>query len=127
MTRILCLDDDPEALILLNMILKRLGYEVLTTTSSDEALDIMRQQSFDLLTQDFMRPDLDGLEFLKIMKSDPALRDIPVLSVASRERDSLAEAVKSAGLDPDRDVAGYVTKPFHPATLVDAVKSVLAR
>ncbi len=127
MTRILCLDHDPEILDFLSLILKRARYEVLTTTSSYEALDIMRRQSIDLLTQDFMRPDLDGLEFLKIMKADTALWRIPVLHVASRARGPWADAVRHAGLDPDRDVAGYITKPFHYATLVDAVKSILAR
>ena len=57
-TRILCLDDDLDTLNLLDRILKRAGYEVLTTTSNNEALDIMHHQPIDLLTQDYMRPDL---------------------------------------------------------------------
>ncbi len=127
MTRILCLDDDPDTLNLLRLILTRAGYEVIDTTSSYEALDILRHQPIDLITQDFMRPELDGLEFLKIMKLDTALRDIPVLSVASRERDPWAEAMKRAGFDPDRDLAGYVTKPFGPFDLLDAVEAALTR
>jgi CheY-like chemotaxis protein len=123
----LCLDDNSEELTLLSVILKRAGYEVLTTTSSYEALDILRHQPIDLLTQDFMRPDLDGLEFLKIMKLDAALHEIPVVSVAARERDPWVEAVKRAGLDPDRDVAGYVTKPYGPFEIVDAVEAALTR
>ncbi len=127
MTRILCLDDDLDMLNLLGLALKRAGYEVPTTTSSYKALDILRHQPIDLLTQDFMRPDLDGLEFLKIMRSDAALCNIPVLMVASRERDPWAEAVKRAGLDPDRDVAGYVTKPYSPFELLDAVEAALIK
>jgi CheY-like chemotaxis protein len=74
-----------------------------------------------------MRPGLDGLEFLKIMKSDAALCNIPVLMVASRERGPWAEAIKHAGLDPDHDVAGYVTKPFGPLELLEAVEAALSQ
>jgi len=127
MTRILCLDDDLEVLNLLSRILTRIGYEILTTASSYEALDILRHQPIDLLTQDYMRPELDGLQFLKIMKADAALCRIPVLIVASRARDGWAEAVKRAGLDPDRDVDGYVTKPFSPSGILNAVEAALTR
>jgi CheY-like chemotaxis protein len=127
MTRILCLDDDPELLNLLRLTLKRVGYEVLTTTSSYEALDILRQQPIDLLTQDFMRPDLNGLEFLKIMKADAALRDIPVVGVSARPRAARVEEMKQVGLDLERDLAGYITKPFSPFEIVEAVEAALAK
>ncbi len=127
MTRILCLDDDSETLDFMRLILTRVGYEVLTTTRNYEALDIMHHQSIDLLTQDYMRPDLDGLEFLKMMKSDAALRDIPVLGVAALARDLWAEGMKRLGLDPDRDLAGYVTKPFGPFEVLEAVSTALIK
>jgi CheY-like chemotaxis protein len=127
MTRILCLDDDSDMVNLLSLALKRAGYEVLTTTSSYKALDILRHQPIDLLTQDFMRPDLDGLEFLKILKSDAALRDIPVLGVSARPRDPRAEEMKRVGLDLERDLAGYVTKPYSPFELLEAVEAALTK
>jgi CheY-like chemotaxis protein len=127
MTRILCLDDEPEILDLLSLILKPKGYEVLSTTNGREAQEILRHQSIDLLTQDFARPDLNGLELLQIMKSDAALRDIPVLGVSARPRDRRAEEMKQAGLDLDRDLAGYVTKPFGPFELLEAVEAALTK
>jgi CheY-like chemotaxis protein len=127
MIRILCLDDDPEVVVLLSRILRPAGYEVLSTTNSHEALDILRHQPIDLITQDFMRPDIHGLEFLQIMKSDAALRDIPVLGVSARPRDGRAEEMKLAGLDLERDLAGYVTKPFGPFELLVAVETALTK
>ena len=127
MTRILCLDDDPEVVVLLGLILRRAGYEVLSTTNSHEALDILRHQPIDLITQDFMRPDIYGLEFLQIMKSDAVLRDIPVLGVSARPRDGRAEEMKLAGFDLDRDLAAYVTKPFGPFEIVEAVEAALTK
>jgi CheY-like chemotaxis protein len=127
MTRILCLDDDSDALNLLSLILKRADYEVLCATSSYEALDILRRQPIDLITQDFMRPDLDGLEFLKMMKSDATLCDVPVVGVSARPRGPRAEEMKQAGLDLERDLAGYVTKPYGPFEIVDAVEVALTK
>ncbi len=125
MTRILCLDDEPEILDLLSLILKRNGYEVLGTTSGYEALEILRHQPIDLLTQDFARPDINGLKFLQIMKSDTALRDIPVIGVSAKPRDARTEEMKQAGLDIEHDLACYITKPFSPYELLNAVETVL--
>jgi CheY-like chemotaxis protein len=61
------------------------------------------------------------------MKSDAALRDIPVLGVSARPRDRRAEEMKQAGLDLDRDLAGYVTKPFGPFELLEAVEAALTK
>ncbi len=127
MTRILCLDDEPEILDLLSLILKRKGYEVLSTTNGREALEILRRQPIDLITQDFARPDLNGFEFLKMMKSDATLRDIPVLGVSARPRDLRTEEMKQVGLDLERDLAGYVTKPYGPLELLEAVEAALTK
>lgn len=54
MTRILSLDDEPEMLALLSLILRRAGYECLGTTDEQEALSILRTQSIDLFTQEEM-------------------------------------------------------------------------
>ena len=126
MTRILCLDDDSDVLKLLSLCLMRKGYDVVVTANSLEALDILRTQSIDLLTQDFMRPDIHGIEFLQIMKSDAALRNIPVLGVSARPREIRAEELKQAGFDIDRDLAGYITKPFGPSELLNAVEAALS-
>ena len=125
MTCVLCLDDEPEILDLLNLILKPKGYEVFYTTSGYEALEILRHQPIDLVTQDFMRPELNGLEFLKIMKADAGLRDIPVIGVSARPRAIRTEEMKLAGLDIELDLACYVTKPFGPYELMNAVETVL--
>jgi CheY-like chemotaxis protein len=59
------------------------------------------------------------------MKSDAALRNIPVLGVSARPREIRAEELKQAGFDIDRDLAGYITKPFGPSELLNAVEAAL--
>jgi CheY-like chemotaxis protein len=127
MTRILCLDDEPEITDLLGLILERKGYDVIGTTDGRAALEVLRYQPIDLFTQDFARPYLNGLELLQIMKSDAAFRNIPVIGVSARPRDARAEEMKQVGLDLEHDLACYVTKPINPGELLEAVEAVLIK
>ena len=127
MTRILCLDDDHEFTDLLRLILTRAGYEVITTSEEAQALAILRAQPPDLFTQDFLRPGVGGWEFLRMMKSDAGLRDIPVLGISAGPRDMRARQLESMGLDIERDLVGYLTKPFGPIELLDVVEATLQK
>jgi CheY-like chemotaxis protein len=128
MTRILGLDDEPEMVEILRLILERAGYEFIGTTNSQEALAILRTQPADLFIQDFMRPDRpNGWDLLRLMKSDPTLSDIPVLGVSAGPRKTRAEQLKGLGIDIDRDLEDYVQKPYGPMELLEAVEAVLKR
>jgi CheY-like chemotaxis protein len=129
MARILSLDDEPGFLKLLQMILERAGHESLTTTDAEEALSILRSQSIDLLTQDFMRPHMDGFELLHLMKSDENLRTIPILAVTAGAKDFRAAQLEETGLDLDldRDLDGFLSKPFLPQDLLTMVEAILER
>jgi DNA-binding response OmpR family regulator len=126
MARILSLDDELEMLALIQLILEKAGYESLTTDRNKEALSILRTQSIDLFTQDWHRPGMNGADFLRVMKSDERLRGIPVLAItAGTWIEARAEQLKQLGLDFDRDLAGYIGKPFEPAELLDTVEAIL--
>jgi CheY-like chemotaxis protein len=127
MTRILSLDDEPEMLDLIRLILESSGYEFQGTTSDREALSILRTQRVDLFTQDFMRPGPGGAEFLRRMRSEPALSSIPVLAITAGARENRAEQLERVGLDVDRDLDGYVRKPFEPKELLDTVEAILTK
>jgi len=128
MVRILSLDDESQMLDLLRLILERVGYECLGTTDEQEALSILRTQPVDLFTQDFMRPGgLCGVEFLRKLKSDEALRDIPVVGISARPRDARAKELELAGLDMERDLDGYVQKPFAPQELFVVIEAALRK
>jgi CheY-like chemotaxis protein len=127
MARILCLDDEGEMLDLMRLILEPAGYELLTTTDSYEALELLRRERVDLLTQDFMRPDVDGWELMRRMKADAHLARIPVLGVTAGAREARARQAARVGLDLERDLVGFVNKPFGPHELLEAVGEALDR
>ena len=131
MLRILMLDDESQMFDLMQMILEpagfvaEAGYELIGTTDTQEALTILRTQSIDLFTQDFARPDINGVELLQIMKSDPALASIPVLAITAGSWEMRSEQLEAAGLDIERDLVGFMRKPFSPVELVEGIKSAL--
>jgi CheY-like chemotaxis protein len=128
MVRILSLDDEPEMLNLMRLILGRAGYECLGTTDEQETLSILRTQSVDLFTQDFMRPvGLGGIEFLRKLKSDEALKDIPVVGISARPRGARAEELETAGMDMERDLDGYIQKPLGPQELLEVIEAALRK
>lgn len=119
MTRILSLDDEPEILKLLGVSLELAGYEHSHTTDGRKALDILRHERIDLLTQDIMRPKMDGWELYRLMKSDADLRHIPVLFISAGARaDRMVECRALYNDD-------YLTKPFSPQELISAVTALL--
>jgi len=79
MTRILCLDDDPDILKLLRFILEISGYECSCMVDSHEALAMLRTRSIDLLIQDVLRPDIRGELMCQMIRGDESLRNIPIL------------------------------------------------
>lgn len=128
MTRILGLDDEPEMVEFLRLILEHAGYDFIGTTNSEEALVILRTHPVDLFIQDFMRPDQpNGWDLLRLMTSDPALSGIPVLGVSAGRREIRAEQLKRMGMDIDRDLEDYFQKPYGPMELLEAVEVVLKR
>jgi CheY-like chemotaxis protein len=117
MTCILSLDDEPELLNLYRLILARHGFEHITTTDAYQALDILRNEQVDLFTQDLMHPGIDGWQILEIMRSEPRLRDIPVLVVSS-----IAPVQKSPCTTRDTIC---LKKPFGVPEFLDAVEHQL--
>jgi two-component system phosphate regulon response regulator PhoB len=110
----------------LRLVLERAGYEFVGAVTGEQALKIMRAQSIDLLTQDFMRPHQpDGRALIREMKADASISSIPVLGVSAGSIDFRRKRFKEVGLDFERDVDGYITKPFGPAELIIAVEAIL--
>ena len=115
------MDDEPDALEVLEFNLKAAGYEVTTADDGEAALRKAKQQSPDLILLDLMLPEVDGLEVCKILRRDPATSSIPIIMVTARA----AEIDRVLGLELGAD--DYVTKPFSPRELVLRVKNLVRR
>lgn len=118
--RIVCIEDEPEMIDLVRLILGRRGFELIGAVGGREGLETVRQVKPDLVLLDLMMPDMDGWEIYQHMKADEELRHIPVIIVTAK-----AQSIdKVLGLHIAK-VDDYITKPFGPQELIDSVNRVL--
>jgi len=118
-TRILVVDDEPDAVELIEFNLEAAGYDVVTAADGEEALKKARTLAPALIVLDLMLPEVDGLEVCKILRRDPKTSAIPVVMLTAKA----AEIDRVLGLELGAD--DYVTKPFSPRELVLRVKRLL--
>jgi adenylate cyclase len=108
---ILVVDDNEGNREMLSRRLVRQGFDVMTAENGRRALDILRERAIDLVLLDVMMPEMDGYEALKRMKSDDALRHIPVLMISALdEMDNVIRCIELGAED-------YLSKPFNPVLL----------
>lgn len=118
MTTILIVDDDKEIANLIEFYLKSEGYSVLQAYDGEEALQMIGEQSINLLILDVMMPKIDGLEVCRIVREN---NTIPILMISAKVEDM----DKITGLMTGAD--DYMEKPFNPLEVVARVKVLLRR
>ena len=119
--RILCIEDHPEMIDLMKLILERRGFEVEGAAGGKEGLEAARHSPPDLVLLDLMMPGLDGWEVLRVLKASDDLKEIPVIVVTAKAQ----EIDKVLALHIAR-ADDYITKPFGPKELVASVERLLA-
>jgi two-component system, OmpR family, response regulator VicR len=118
---ILCIEDEPEMIDLIRLILSRRGFVVRGANSGEEGLKLLQEDRPDLVLLDLMMPDMDGWEVYQRMKADEAMKSIPVIVVTAR-----AQSIdKVLGLHIAK-VDDYIAKPFSPQELLNSVDDVLS-
>jgi DNA-binding response OmpR family regulator len=119
---ILCIEDEPEMIDLIRLILGRRGFEVKGANGGVEGLKMIRQELPDLVLLDLMMPDMDGWEVYQQMKADERTKSIPVIVVTAK-----AQSIdRVLGLHIAK-VDDYLTKPFSPQDLMNSVEKVLSK
>jgi class 3 adenylate cyclase len=118
---ILIADDNRVNRLLLARGLEQQGHTIVFAEHGAEALDLLRQQRFDLLLLDVLMPELDGYEVLAKLKDDPHLRDIPVVvTSALDELDSVVRCLEMGAED-------YLAKPVNPVLLNARINASLEK
>jgi DNA-binding response OmpR family regulator len=126
--KILVVDDDPDILEAISMILESQGYQVVTARDGVEGLANLKAEKPDLLILDLLMPKMDGFAVCKELQ-DPRwtkYKDIPILILTSvREEASRRRYELETGLELDVD--DYVEKPVSPDTLLERVERLTKR
>ena len=117
-TRVLVVDDERTVTEVVEMYLRREGYDVSLAADGEEALRLAQEWAPDLVVLDLMLPVVDGLEICRVLRRDS---QIPIIMLTARGE----ETDRVVGLEIGAD--DYMVKPFSPRELVARVKSVLRR
>jgi DNA-binding response OmpR family regulator len=119
--RILIVDDNDVNLDMLGRRLERQGYAVVAATNGRQALELVREREFDLVLLDLMMPEMNGFQVLAHLKSDAALRHIPVIMISALdEMQSVVRCIEIGAED-------YLAKPFDPVLLKARIGACLEK
>lgn len=116
---ILVVDDEPDMLNLIRLILRRSGWEVVTAASGREALQLADRRPPDLILLDIMIPDLNGHEVCARLRRDARFTKTPILALTAQAH--LEEQLRAhlVGINE------YIIKPIAPAELLEHVRAYL--
>lgn len=114
--RVLIAEDEPHIVESLGFVLQRNGYEVVSVFDGEAAMTRLRSDPPDMMILDVMLPRLNGFEVLKQVKSDPALRSIPVIILTAKGQAHDRRMAEEIGVD------GFMTKPFSNREIVEELR-----
>jgi len=115
--RILWTDDEVEALKSHIFFLEEKGYKIDTCSNGNDTIDLVRQNSYDLIFLDENMPGLSGIETLRLIKE--VRTDIPVVMITKSEEEDLMEAAIGS------EIADYLIKPVKPNQVLLVIKKIL--
>jgi two-component system, chemotaxis family, chemotaxis protein CheY len=120
--RVLVVDDFPTMRRILKNVLRQIHMEnTLEAENGKEALNLLRKEEVDLIICDLLMPEMTGMELLQVCKADPEISHIPFIMVtAEAQKKAVMQAIK-AGVDH------YITKPFTPERLQEAINKVMPK
>jgi CheY-like chemotaxis protein len=121
MARILIAEDEPDIRELVAFTLRFAGHEVTATSNGEEALNQASVMIPDLILMDVRMPRMTGYDACRAMKSDPSLKDIPVVFLSAKGQDSEIQTGLEAGAEE------YLLKPFAPDQLTERVRVILSK
>ncbi|MEM9775435.1 MAG: response regulator [Chloroflexota bacterium] len=118
---IVCIEDEPDMIDLVRLILGNHNFEVHGALGGREGLELVRELKPDLVLLDLMMPEMDGWQVFQTIRVEEGISDIPVVILTAK-----AQSIdKVLGLHIAR-VDDYVTKPFGPQELLASIKRVLS-
>lgn len=119
---VVCIDDEPEMVGLIRLVLGRRNFEFVGATSGREGLQLVRKFRPQLVLLDLMMPDMDGWEIYRQMKIDERLKEIPVIIISAKP-ENIDKVLGFHIVNGD----DYITKPFGPNELLTSISKVLGR
>jgi DNA-binding response OmpR family regulator len=119
MSKILIVDDEPQATTLLEMLLSSRGYKTVAVNESSEAIQVARETEPDLIILDLMMPEPDGFKVCRMLRADSRFMLTPILIITALDDTDSRIVAFGAGADD------YLIKPYNVDELVSIIKALL--
>ncbi|ACV24466.1 response regulator [Methanocaldococcus fervens] len=120
MTKILVVEDEEDILNLIKIILDMEGYLTILAKDGEEGIKALEDnEDISLIILDIRMPNMNGWEFLKIIKSSDKWKNIPVIVLTAYTQVSDIEKARSMGVE------GYIAKPFSREELIRKIKDII--
>lgn len=119
--RVLVVEDNERNRKVVRIVLNAQGYEVLEATNADEALEILRTDTPDLILMDIGLPGMSGDELTRQIKAAPQWANLPIIALTAHAMKGEREQFLDAGCDD------YISKPIDTHVLVDLVQNYLPK
>lgn len=121
MGRILVVDDDKDILRMVEQILAEAGHTVVSATSVLEAVDHLRQASFDMVLSDANMPMHSGFDLIATLRKEPQWQNLSIAMITGRKEKKDIERAVQAGVDD------YIVKPIDPLLLMQKVETLFTK
>jgi twitching motility two-component system response regulator PilH len=119
MTTVLIVDDSPTVREMVSEQFRKSGFSVIEAVDGEEAVEKITSKFPDVVVTDIVMPRKNGYELCRWIKNDPSTKHIPVIMCTSKSEEFDVYWGMKQGAD------AYITKPYHPPDLLDAVKKLL--
>ena len=113
---LLLVEDNEDNRIIYSTVLRHTGYEVIEALDGVQAVELARSRHPDLILMDISIPEIDGWEATKILRQDPATRDIPIIALTAHALADDRERATAVGF------TAYLAKPIEPRAVVAEVR-----
>ncbi|MBP1698239.1 MAG: response regulator receiver protein [Deltaproteobacteria bacterium] len=124
--KILIVDDDPDLVEAVTMILRSKKFEVVAAYNGKEGIEKVKTERPDLVVLDVMMPEKDGYSVCKELKSDPQWSRIPILLLtAVVSHVPTTRFTQQMGMETEAD--DYIDKPVEPEVLVKRIEALLSK
>jgi two-component system cell cycle response regulator DivK len=117
----LVVEDSPTNMMLAVEVLGSAGHVPIEAVTAAAGIDIARREHPDVILMDIQLPDMDGIEATRILKADPATRDIPIIAFTAFAMKGDEQRMLEAGCD------GYIVKPIHYKEFLATMGEVVRR
>lgn len=116
---ILIVDDSSSLRTVVNLALKRAGYDVVEAVDGEDGLTKLDGRKINLIVCDVNMPRLNGIEFVTKVKQHPRYKFTPVIMLTTEGQDAKKEQGRAAG------AKAWIVKPFNPPVLLDAIAKLV--